>query len=343
MTLAEVVLAVMWAGLTAYVVFGGADFGAGLWDLVAGGAARGRRQRTLITDVIGPVWEVNHVWIIFVLVVLWTGFPAAFGAIMSTLYIPLTLAAFGIILRGSGFAFRKVSTTVELQRIWGATFAVSSVLTPFFLGTVAGGVASGRVPLDELGDSITSWLNPTSILGGVLAVSTCAFLAATFLTNEARKRSEPELARGFRARGIGAAVVTGAVALVGIGVLRADAPELFDGLTGRGLPLVVLSGVAGIGAIVLLLRRDDLWARVVAAAAVVAVIWGWAAAQYPYILEPDVEIADVAAASATLEALLAVIAVGGVILLPSLVLLYRMSEQGTFSDESPAPQSPRDP
>jgi len=338
-TLAEVVLAVMWAGLTAYAVFGGADFGAGLWDLVAGGARRGRRQRDLITDVIGPVWEVNHVWIIFVLVVLWTGFPEAFGAIMSTLYIPLTLAAFGIILRGSGFAFRKVTTTVELQRVWGASFALSSVFTPFFLGTVAGGVASGRVPLgDDVGDSITSWLNPTSLLGGVLAVSTCAFLAAAFLTREAHHRGDDELVAQFRIRGLGAAVATGLIALAGIGVLREDAPELFHGLIGRGLPLVILSGVGGVTTFALLWARQFVWARVAAAGAVVAVLWGWAAAQYPYVLEPSVTIEDVAAPNATLSALLIVIGVGAVFLVPSLLLLYRMSERGSFSEEPPAPQ-----
>ena len=340
MTLAEVVLAVMWVGLTAYAVLGGADFGAGFWDLFAGSATRGARQRDLIAAVIGPVWEVNHVWIIFCLVVLWTAFSAAFGAIMSTLYIPLTLVTFGIILRGSGFAFRKVATTVELRRIWGATFAMSSVVTPFFLGAVAGGVASGRVPLgDDAGDALTSWLNPTSVLGGLLAVGTCAFLAATFLTREAHHRGEEALAAGFRLRAIGAGFATGAVALVGIFVLRADAPELFDGLTGRALPVVVVSGLAGSGAIVLLWKRRYVVARLAAATAVAAVLWGWAVGQYPHVLEPDVEIADVAAPRATLEALLVVLVVGAAFLVPSLLWLYRLTEEGTLGETGPEPQT----
>lgn len=334
MTLAEVVVALMWVGLTAYAVLGGADFGAGLWDLVAGGPERGRRRRDLIANVIGPVWEVNHVWIIFVLVVMWTALPELFGSVMSTLYVPLTLAAFGIILRGSAFAFRKVAATVELQRLWGATFAASSVVTPFFFGAVAGGVASGRVGLgNDQGSPFTSWINPTSMLGGVLAVSTCAFLAATFLTDEARKREEPDLAEEFRVRAIGAAVATGAIAFAGIFVLRADAPELFDGLTGRALPIVLASAVGGIASIVLLWQRRFVWARLSAVAAVAAVIWGWGAAQYPYVLPPDTEISDVAAANATLTALLIVLAVGAVFLVPSLVLLYRLSEQGTLTEE----------
>lgn len=340
MTLAEVVLAIMWVGLTAYAVFGGADFGAGFWDLFAGGPERGARQRRLIAEVIGPVWEVNHVWIIFVLVVLWTGFPTAFGSIMSTLYIPLTLVTFGIILRGSGFAFRKVATTVELRRLWGATFAVSSVVTPFFLGAVAGGVASGRIPSgDDTGNAVTSWLNPTSVLGGVLAVGACAFLAATFLTREAHQRDDEDLTEAFRRRAIAAGVGAGLVALAGIGVLAADAPDLFDGLTGRALPLVILSGVGGLGAIVLLWKRRFVLARLAAAAAVVAVIWGWAVGQYPDVLAPDVEIADVAASRPTLQALLVVLVVGAVFLIPSLLWLYRLTEQGRLLEGGPEPQT----
>lgn len=340
MTLAEFVLALMWVGLTAYAVFGGADFGAGFWDLFAGSATRGARQRDLIAEVIGPVWEVNHVWIIFVLVVLWTGFPEAFGSIMSTLYIPLTLVTFGIILRGSGFAFRRVATTVELRRVWGAMFALSSVITPFFLGAVAGGVASGRVPPgNEAGDAVTSWLNPTSVLGGVLAVGTCAFLAATFLTREAHHRGQDELADAFRARAIGAGIVTGVLALAGIAVLAADADELFDGLTGRALPIVLASGLAGAGAVALLWTRRYVLARLAAVGAAAAVLWGWAVAQYPNVLEPDVEIADVAAPRATLEALVVVLVVGSVFLVPSLLWLYRLTERGTLHESGPEPQT----
>ncbi len=144
--LPEVLLGVMFVGLIAYGLFGGADFGAGIWDLLAGGTQRGRRQRDLIEHSIGPVWEANHVWLIFVLVVLWTAFSGAFAALVTTLYIPLTLAAFGMIARGAAFAFRKSVTTLPMRRFFGASFALSSLVTPFFLGAVVGGVASGRVP-----------------------------------------------------------------------------------------------------------------------------------------------------------------------------------------------------
>src|SRR3954470_19753788 len=178
MSSADAVAIVLWTGATMYAVFGGADFGAGLWSLLAGGGDRGRSPRELIDWAIGPVWEANHVWLIFVLVVLWTGFPHAFAQIMSTLYVPLTAAAIGVILRGSAFAFRKSVTTLETKRVFGAAFAVSSVVTPFFLGAVAGAVASGRVPAHGTGDWLDSWWNPTSVLGGSLAVTACAYLAA---------------------------------------------------------------------------------------------------------------------------------------------------------------------
>src|SRR3712207_2510728 len=184
----------MFVGLIAYGLFGGADFGAGIWDLLAGGTRRGARQRDLIEHSIAPVWEANHVWLIFVLVVLWTAFPRAFAAVVTTLYIPLTLAAFGMIARGAAFAFRKSITTLGMRRFLGAGFAFSSLVTPYFLGAVVGGVASGRVPEGiAAGDVVTSWINPTSVLGGVLSVLVCAYLAAVFLCADARRGGAEDL------------------------------------------------------------------------------------------------------------------------------------------------------
>ena len=329
MSAADLVLVVMWVGLTAYALLGGADFGAGFWDLLAGGARRGEPQRTLIEHSIGPVWEANHVWLIFVLVTLWTGFPTAFAAIMSTLYIPLTLAALGVILRGSAFAFRKSVSTVALKRLFGATFATSSVLTPFFLGTVAGGVASGRVPPGNArGDVVTSWLNPTSVLGGVMAVGVCAYLAAVYLCGDARRDGDEPMADGFRRRAVASAVVVGSFAAGGVAVLHADAPELFDGLTGRALPLMLLSGLAGAASLALLVRRSYLVARVAAAVAVTAVIWGWGVAQYPYLLSPSLTVDAAAADPAALRPLLVTMGIAGVLVIPSLVLLFAMFQRG---------------
>src|SRR3954468_23683297 len=175
----DVVAVALFIGVVAYAIFGGADFGAGFWDLIAGGADRGHRARALVDHSIGPVWEANHVWLIFCLVVLWTAFSPAFWSIMTTLFVPLTLAALGIVLRGSSFAFRKSVFTTRERRRYGAIFATSSLLVPYCMGAVAGAIASGRVSSgDQTGDWWSSWMNPTSVLGGVMAVVVCAYLAA---------------------------------------------------------------------------------------------------------------------------------------------------------------------
>jgi cytochrome bd ubiquinol oxidase subunit II len=328
-TLPEVVLAVMWVGVSLYAVFGGADFGAGVWDLVAGNARTGARQRELIEHSITPVWEANHVWLIFVLVVLWTGFPGAFAAIMTTLYVPLTAAAVGVILRGAGFAFRKSVRELRARRAFGVTFALSSVLTPFFLGAAAGAVASGRVPADPVDiDPFDAWVTPTSALGGTLAVATCAYLAATFLAADADRQHDPMLADRYRRSGLAAAVGAGALALGGIGVLHADAPILYDGLRGRGLPLVVASAVGGLASVGLLTVRRYRKARVAGVIAVAAVIWGWAASQYPDLLAGELTIAAGAGSRATLTAMLVSLGVGTLLFAPALIALLSLHVRG---------------
>jgi len=330
--LATAVAVVMFVGVTLYALFAGADFGGGFWDLFAGGAERGAAPRKLIEQSVGPVWEANHVWLIFVLVVLWTGFPRAFAPIMSTLAVPLTLAAVGIILRGSGFAFRKASISLATRRAFGAAFATSSVLTPFFLGSVVGGVASGRVPARGTGSLTGSWINPTSVLGGTLAVVVCAFLAAVYLTADADSQGLTELTEYFRRRAIGSAVIAGLVALAGIWVLHADASRVFGHLTGRALPLMFLSGVGGLATLNLLLtRRHFARARITAAIAVVAVIWGWAAGQYPFLVSGRITIAQAQGAHATLQALLAAVVAGLVVIGPALAWLLLLVRRGDLA------------
>jgi cytochrome d ubiquinol oxidase subunit II len=339
MTLADWSVAVLWVGLTLYVLLAGADFGGGFWDLFAGSTSRGREQRELIEHAIGPVWEANHVWLIFVLVTLWSAFPPVFAAVMSTLYIPLTLVALGIIIRGAAFAFRKASDTLAQQRLFGAAFAVSSVLTPFFLGTVAGGIASGRVPVAIAGgDLLTSWLNPTSVLGGVLSVGAAAYLAATYLCADARRAERAELAEAFRRRALVTGLALGLIAAAGIPVLATDAPRLFDGLTHRGLPVVVLSAVSGAVSLVLLLRRRYLPVRITAALAVGTLLWGWAVGQYPYLLEPDVTIAEGAATPAVLSATLTVLGIGALVLVPSLWWLFSLFQRPARLPERAEPR-----
>jgi len=224
MSSADAVAGVLWVGATAYAVFGGADFGAGFWSLFAGRSERGGRARELADWAIGPVWEANHVWLIFVLVVLWTGFSEAFGSIFSTLFIPLSLAAFGIVLRGAGFAFHKTAHRLERRELAERLFGVSSLLTPFFMGTVIGAIAGGRVPVgNAAGDAVTSWLNPLSLVIGALFVATSAYLAAVFLVSDARRAGTSDLERYFTTRALASAIAAGALAVAGLVALHADA------------------------------------------------------------------------------------------------------------------------
>jgi cytochrome bd ubiquinol oxidase subunit II len=319
---------VLFTGVVAYAVLGGADYGAGFWDLTAGGAEAGRRPRHLVDQTLAPVWEANHVWLIFCLVMLWTAFPAAFAAIMTTLYIPLGLAALGIVVRGSGFAFRKVLVRTNQQRVAGAAFATSSVIAPFFLGTVAGGIASGRVPAGGYGDPVGSWVNPTSILGGILAVLVCAVLAAVFLVAEARRHGEDDLERWFRRRARAASAVAGAAVLAGILVLRADSPGLFSGLLGRGLPAVVASGMCGLAALVLLPRAAPRLLQLLAIAAVAAVVAGWGVAQYPNLLGTHLTVGEAAAPAPTLWALTIVAAAALLVVAPAIAFLLVLQQRG---------------
>jgi cytochrome d ubiquinol oxidase subunit II len=320
---ADVVAVILWLGVTIYAVLGGADFGAGLWDLIAGDAKRGERPRELIDASIGPVWEANHTWLIFDLVILWSAFPLAFSSLMSTLFVPLTLAAFGIILRGSGFAFRKYTRPLAGRRAFGATFALSSVITPFFLGTALGAIASGRVPAgNAAGDLWTSWLNPTSLLVGGLAVASGAYVAAVFLVAAARRRNDAGLERYFRRRALGMGIVAGGLSVAGLVVLQADAPVLYAGLAGRGLPLVVVSVILGSTTLLLLARGVTRGIRAIAAGAVTAIVWGWGLAQLPAILPGSLTIDAAAAPAGTLDALVVISIAAAVTIGPSLALLF---------------------
>lgn len=333
MSLEVLVAATLFVGVIAYAVFGGADFGSGFFDLTAGGTRRGAELRTLVDHSIGPVWEANHVWLIYVLVMWWTGFPESFAAAMTTLILPLLFALFGIVLRGASFAFRKYAGTLGQARLFGVVFATSSILTPFFLGAAAGGIASGRVPADGYGDLWTSWVNPTSIFGGLIAVGTCAFLAGTFLTADAERSGQSSLAELLRTRSLAVGVVTGALVFAALVPLLDDAPTLSDGLTGRGAPLIVISGVTGAATLVLLWRRTYSPARLTAVAAVVCVVAGWGIGQYPWLLVDEVKIVDAAGARATLQALLVVVALAGVIVLPLLAYLYRLTQSESWSQQ----------
>jgi cytochrome d ubiquinol oxidase subunit II len=330
---ADAAAAILWVGATFYALFGGADFGGGFWDLIAGDAEKGERPRALIQRSLTPVWEANHVWLIFILVVLWTAFPPAFSAIFSTLYVPIALAAVGIVLRGAGFAFRKQIEGLAARRAAGATFALSSVLTPFFMGTVVGAIASGNVPADGNGDAFSSWLEPLPLLTGAMFVATGAYLSAVFLVGDARRAGEADLERYFVRRALAAAGVAGVAAAVGLIELHAEARYIFDRLVDQGLPLVILSALCGIGLLAVLLRGDRKPLRPLAAGAVVAVIWGWGVAQFPYLLPTSLRIDQAAAPDPTLVIVFVVFAVAAVLVLPSLGLLYTLSQRDLLEAE----------
>jgi cytochrome d ubiquinol oxidase subunit II len=333
-TRADVCAGILWVGATFYALFGGADFGAGFWDLVAGGAERGERPRTLIQRSLTPVWEANHVWLIFILVVLWTAFPPAFSAVMTTLYVPIALAAFGIVLRGSGFAFRKSIVRLSGRRAAGAIFAISSLLTPFFMGAVVGAVASGNVPANGNGPAFSSWLEPLPLLTGAMFVASGAYLAAVFLIGDARRSGNGELVDYFARRALAAAGVAGTAAAFGLIELHAEARYIFDRLIGQGLPLVILSAVCGVLALALLAAAvrgrsamRSQYLRPLAGGAVIAVIWGWGVAQFPYLLPTSLQITEAAAPPDTLAAVVIVFLAAAIFVLPALGLLYWLSQR----------------
>jgi cytochrome d ubiquinol oxidase subunit II len=329
-SLAEVPLVLMLLGLVAYAVLGGADFGAAFWQLGAQGEG-GRALREHAYRAMGPVWEANHVWLIFVLVICWTAYPEAFASIFSTLTFPLFVAAIGIILRGTAYTVHAGTAREIERRTVDRVFSISSVLTPFALGAAVGAVASGRVPVgNAAGDLVTSWLNPTSLAIGALAVATGAYVAAVYLAGDAARAGLEKLAVAFRRRALGAGIVTGAIAFGGLVVVAFDAERLSDRLFAwPALAAVVASAVTGLLTLELVRRSRFEAARYGASAAVAAVVVGWALAQRPELL-PGLTVQEAAAGRRTLVATVVGVAGGAVILTPSLALLYGLVLRGRF-------------
>jgi cytochrome bd ubiquinol oxidase subunit II len=334
--IADTVGAILLATITLYAVFGGADFGGGLWDLLAGGDRRGRRPREFIEQTITPVWEANHVWLVFALVVFWTAFPDAFAAVMTTDALPIWLAVLGIVLRGAGFAFRKEVSRLSLQRALGAVFAFSSLLTPFFMGTVIGSIAASRVPATADSATLTAWTSPTSILIGLLFTGACGYLAAIYLTSEAARRGAKGMRRYFTRRAQAAGVVTGALSLATLAVLDHSDHALLHRLTGRALPLVIVTAVCGLAVLVLLAAGRPIGVRVLAALGVTTVIWGWGVAQYPALLPgTPVTLANAGAPHATLVAVTVVFAAAVVLVGPAFGLLFALHGRQLLTEGAP--------
>ncbi len=346
--IADAVGGILLASVTLYAVLGGADFGGGLWDLLAGGDRRGRAPRQLIEESITPVWEANHVWLVFDLVIFWTAFPHAFAAVMTAAALPLWLALAGIVLRGAGFAFRREVSGLAAQRALGATFAFSSLLTPFFMGTVIGAIATGQIPADASHASLAAWTSATSLLTGFVFVGACGYLAAVYLVGEAARRGDRRLQAYFTRRAQAAGIVTGALSLGTLAELHSSDAALFNRLTGRALPLVIIAGLCGLAVLALLTAGRPRGVRVLAAAGVAAVIWGWGVAQYPVLLPGTaVTLSNAGAPHATLVAIVVLFVVAVVIVGPSFALLFSLQgrrllhadDDGTVLATVPAGQS----
>lgn len=326
--IARVVAVVLLLVIAAYASGGGTDYGAGFWDLTAGGAERGSRPRWLIDHAMEPVWEVNNVWLIFVLIVMWTGFPVFFQQVFVTMWLPLALAAVGIVLRGAGFALRKPVRRLAGRRLYGAAFAVSSLLTPFFLGAAAGGVASGRVTATATA-ATDAWANPTSLLFGLLAIAATAMLGAVFLAADARRFDAPDLDRYFRRRAFGALAAVAVLAVVTLFVTHGDAHHVWHGLThGVGLLFVIVAALATLATGGLLARPSGAWSRVTAVGAVAASVIAWGMAQRPYLVPTSLTVSDGAGAPTTLRWLALVTLVAVVLVVPAVALLYWLDTHG---------------
>lgn len=329
LSLPTIVAGAIVAALNIYVLLGGADFGGGVWDLLASGPRR-EQQRALVADAIAPIWEANHVWLILVIVLLFTGYPAAFARLMTVLHIPMTLMLFGIVLRGSAFTFRSYDSRRDsVQRRWGRIFAIASTATPVLLGMIIGAVASGTVrePAADgsgfLNAYVRPWLSPFTLGIGLLALALFAFLAAVYLTVEAKDEA---LREEFRRRALAASFAVFAIALTDLFLAGVGAPRLWRALTTGTVALLlhVATGVAASLAVAALWRRRYVAARIAAAAQVSLILWGWALGQFPYLVPPDLSIGQTAAPRITLQLLVAALLVGLLVLIPSLRYLFRV-------------------
>lgn len=332
--LAYLSAALAWLAIIAYAVLGGADFGGGVWDLLATGPNR-EKQRQAIAVGLGPVWEANNVWIVFVIVVTWTAFPYVYSTVSTALFVPIALAVVGIVLRGAAFGFRAhIPASVGVGKLWGRIFSVASVFTPFLLGTVAGALSSGHIHFHNFQVSAnfwTTWTTPFALACGAFALGLCTVLAATYLTVEAQTANDAPLVEVFRNRAIISGAITAALGLVAAILAFFEAPILWAGLIGKALPLslaAILIGLATAGA--LFLRRYRA-ARILVAGEVVCILAAWAVGLAPYLVVPDLTIDNAASPPITQALLLTTSAIGLALILPSLWFLLSV-----FKGQNPA-------
>ena len=327
-----IILTVVMMALTVYAVFGGADFGAGVWEFITAFHATPKEQK-LIDGAMGPVWEANHVWLIFVLIAMFGAFPPAFAALCRALWLPLLLALLGIVARGVGFTFHSYAKgALTQQAAWGTVFAFASTASPFFLGACIGAIASGKLEVTVrgqfTGDYVSGWITPLSIFTAFFAVATCAFLAAVYLTRDAFRSGEAELTNLWRRRALASGVWLLILAMLGLAIMAMDAPELWERFRVRAWPFVVSALLTGFGTLYFLVARRFSVAALATAATVAALPWGWALGQYPEIVPPTITVANAKSPEAVLWIIVWSILAAGVLVLPSLgLLLYLIKEK----------------
>ena len=326
MSVAFIALSILWLGLIAYAVLGGADFGAGIWNLFAVGA-EADRQRRLINKALGPVWEANHVWLIFLIVGLFSVFPPAFAILSIALFLPLTIALIGIVMRGSAFIFRTyaIDTAGPTARWWSRVFSTASLVTPFFLGASAAAVASGRIEAPNgtvQADLGSTWTTPFALTIGAMAISLCAALAAVYLTVEASNDHDESLAETYRLRAIIAGAVTAVLGGLGLLLSPSEAPILWQGLLTRALPVVIATMLIGLATAASLYFRRYRLARILIILESAFLLGSWGLSQFPYIIPPNVTIDNAANDPDVIVILLIAIGIGMVLILPALYYLF---------------------
>lgn len=350
----DIIAGVMLVSLVIYALTGGADYGGGVWDLFATGPTKAR-QRALIEHAIGPIWEANHIWLILVIVLLFGAFPPAFALLSTALHVPLLLLLLGIVLRGAAFTFRTYDSRRDaVQQRWGVLFSGASVLAPVVLGILVGAIASGQVRMEAglvLGGWFAPWLGVWPVSVGLFTLANFSYIAAVYLCVEAEETTDPavtghagapaagdgprarlradrearELAPLFRARALAAWLAVTMLALFLFFEARVYAPRVAEGLTGRWFswPLHLATGAASLATLHFLVSSRFRWARLSAATQVALIVTGWAVSQYPWIVVPGLTFAEAAAPANVLWALIAALAVGSIVLVPSLVYLFR--------------------
>jgi cytochrome d ubiquinol oxidase subunit II len=313
----------------AYVLTAGADFGGGVWDLLSRGP-RAEAQREAIARALAPIWEVNHIWMIFVVVLLFTVFPNAFAVVSVALHIPLLLVLVGIVLRGSAFVFRAYGMQPNAKRErWGRVFAWASAITPVFLGMTLAALSSGDIRVQA--HAVTSgflagWTTSFAISVGLFALSLFALLAASYLAAREAADGEEELSDDFRRRALASEAAAGILASLVTWRAWVEAPELFEGLLGAtwSIPVQALTATAAGAAILCLATYRVALARVFVILQVSLVLLGWGLAMNGHLILPDMHLHDAGATQAVLDTLPFVLLGGMVVLIPGLVWLYRL-------------------